>query len=181
MAKLFIFTWLLLSSLLVTAQEIEPSRWLTSGYQPQSVEQALATLTATNRVEARTVVTYKAGQSVVLEPGFEAKAGSVFTAHTGIVSLPALDEGKLNSLTLLTYPNPFAEVTTITYVLTKPSRTSLHIRDAEGRLIRQLVDDHYQEAGRHSVEWRGGEVPAGTYVCVLDIGTQRLSRRIIRK
>lgn len=178
MAKLPIFIWLALSSLLATAQQIEATRLLTSDYQAQSLEQALTTLTATNTVDAPMAVEYKAGQSVVLRAGFEAKVGSVFTAQTGPVSALALGEGMLS---LLAYPNPFVEVTTISYVLPRAGRTSVQIRDPEGKLVSQLVDGQYQEAGRHSVEWSGAGVAVGTYVCIIETGTQRLSRRIIRK
>lgn len=178
MAKVSIFIWLLLSSLLASAQAIESTRLLAGNYQPQAVEQAVVTLMATNTVAPRTLVEYKAGQSVVLQPGFQAKTGSVFKAHTGAVSLT---ESNLNSLTIQAYPNPFDQVTTISYVLTRPSQVSLQISDAEGKLIHQLVSGHYEEAGRHSVEWKTGTIPAGTYICILDAGPQRLSRRIIRK
>lgn len=169
---------LALSSRLATAQQIETTRLLTPTYQAQPLEQALATLTATNTVDPPTAVEYKAGQAIVLQAGFEAKAGSVFTAHTGPVSALALREGMLS---LLAYPNPFVEVTTISYVLPQAGRTSVQIRDLEGKLLSQLVDGQYQEAGRHSVAWRGTGVPAGTYVCIIETGTQHLSRRIIRK
>ena len=181
MAKLSTFIGLLLSPLLVTAQEIESNRLLTADYQPQSVEQAFATLTATNTIGIRSQVAYKAGQSVVLQPGFEAKAGSVFTAHVGTVSLRESADREANLLSVSAYPNPFDEFTTITYVLTKPNRTSLQISDANGKLISQLVDERYQEAGRHYVVWKGNGIPAGTYICILDTGPQRLSKRIIRK
>ena len=181
MAKLSVFIWLILSSLLATAQGNEPSRWLAGDYQPQAVEQAVATLTAGNTIGAGVRTTYKAGQSVVLNAGFEAKAGSVFLAHTGLVSGLSTGEPDFVSLTISAYPNPFDQVTTITYVLTKPGRTSLQISNADGKLIRQLVEDRYQEAGRYSVEWKGDEIPAGLYVCTLQTGSQRVVGRIIRK
>ncbi len=181
MAKLSVFIWLILSSLLATAQGIEQSRWLAGDYQPQPDEQAVATLTAGNTIGAGVRTTYKAGQSVVLNAGFEAKAGSVFLAHTGAVSGFSLTGTDFVSLTIRAYPNPFDQVTTITYVLTKPGRTSLQISDADGKLIRQLVEDRYQEAGRYSVEWKADAVSAGLYVCTLHTGSQRIASRIIRK
>ena len=178
MAKLSISIWLFLYSLLANGQETEHSRLLANDYKPQPVEQAIATLIAANIVGTK--VEYKAGQSVTLQAGFEAKAGSVFTAHTGVV-LPASVGDELTTLTVSAYPNPFDESTTITYVLTKPSRISLRISDLEGKLISQLIDGHYQEAGRHDVAWKGGKIPVGTYVCILEAGPQHIAKRIIRK
>jgi hypothetical protein len=162
-----------------TGQEIDQTRLLAGNYQPQPLEQALTTLTAINSIAASQQVEYKAGESVVLKPGFEAKAGSIFTAHTGTVSLNTVEE--LNGLTIRVYPNPFEQITTITYVLTKPALTRLHICDGEGRLVSQLVDNLYQEKGRYSVEWKGGGVSGGSYLCILDTGSKRLSQRIVRK
>lgn len=181
MAKLPVFIWLILSSLLATAQGIEQRRWLAGDYQPQPVEQAIVALTAGNTIGAGIRTTYKAGQSVVLNAGFEAKAGSVFLAHTAVVSGLTTAELGIVSLTLSAYPNPFDQVTTITYVLTKSGRTSLHINDADGKLIRQLVEDRYQEAGHYTVEWKETELSAGLYVCTLQAGSQRIAGRIIRK
>lgn len=181
MAKLSVFIWLILSSLLATAQGIEQRRWLAGDYQPQPVEQAIVTLTAGNTIGATVRTAYKAGQSVVLNSGFEAKAGSVFLAHTGVVSGLTSLGADFVSLTISAYPNPFDQVTTITYVLTKPGRASLQITDADGKLIRQLVEDRYQEAGRYAVEWKGDAVSAGVYICTLHTGSQRIVSRIVRK
>lgn len=181
MAKLSILIGLLLSSLLVTAQVVEPNRRLTSGYRAQPLEQATVTITAANRIDPGASVEYKATQAVMLQPGFCLKAGSVFIARTGIVSLLAPTEGELNSLMVRAYPNPFDDVTVISYVLTRSGRTTLQIRDTEGKLISRLIDGRQEDAGRHSVEWKGAGVPTGTYVCILENGTQRISRRLIRK
>ncbi|CAN5139956.1 hypothetical protein BH09BAC4_BH09BAC4_06320 [soil metagenome] len=172
---------LCLSTFLAIAQEADQARLLTSGYKPQSVEEAATTLTATNKVGASSSVEYKAGQAVILQPGFEARAGAVFTAHIGEVSVLASANSDGKGLTVTAYPNPFEAVTTISYVLARPGQTSLHVRDTEGRLLTQLVDNQYQEAGPHQLEWKGGHLPAGTYVYTLEAGTQQLSKRIIKK
>ncbi|MBD2753515.1 T9SS type A sorting domain-containing protein [Spirosoma validum] len=181
MAKLSILIGLLLSSLLATAQAIESNRRLTSGYQAQPLEQATATLTAANLVGPGTPVEYKAAQAIILQPGFQARTGSVFAARTGVVSLLAMAEGESGSLMIRAYPNPIEEATIISYVLTRSGRTSLQIRDSEGRLISRLIDGRQEDAGRHSVEWKAAGVPTGTYMCILETGTQRISRRLIRK
>ncbi|MCK5617845.1 MAG: T9SS type A sorting domain-containing protein, partial [Candidatus Krumholzibacteria bacterium] len=52
------------------------------------------------------------------------------------------------------YPNPFNPATTIAFGLDEPSDVTLAIYDAAGRLVRMLVDRHY-EAGRFEEPWDG--------------------------
>ncbi|GAB4044940.1 3-coathanger stack domain-containing protein [Spirosoma jeollabukense] len=144
---------------------MEQARLLTSGYQAQPLEEAAEILTASNKVNASAMsVEYKAGQAVVLQPGFEVRAGSVFTAHTGVVS--GTIDGK--QLMLVVYPNPLESVTTISYILTRAGGTSLHIWNAEVQLLSKLVDNQYQEAGQYQVEWKGEHFPAGASLYKLE-------------
>jgi hypothetical protein len=50
------------------------------------------------------------------------------------------------------YPNPFHELTAISYQLKASSHTSLKIYDVTGRLVETLVDE-FQEPGVYQVEW----------------------------
>jgi len=84
------------------------------------------------------------------------------------------------------YPNPFNPETEISYLL-PPNQSSYHvvlkIYDALGRLVKELVHEN-QTAGEYKVCWDGtntvGEkVPSGIYVCVLEIGKVRLTRKMI--
>lgn len=175
------FFGLTLTSLSAIAQAPEQSRSLSKDYSSQFLEQALSTLIAATVINTGNQVEYKAGQSVVLQPGFEAKTGSVFLAHTGTVLPVTVTESKQNALFVDVYPNPFEQNTTISYIVTKSDRTSLSILDIEGRLVRQLVDSQYQEAGSYVIEWQADPIVAGIYICVLETGGRRLSKRILRR
>jgi hypothetical protein len=64
------------------------------------------------------------------------------------------------------YPNPFNPTTVIRYGLPAPGRVSVKVFDLLGREVATLVDD-VQEAGYHSVEWKGATLagsPAGSGV-----------------
>jgi hypothetical protein len=82
-------------------------------------------------------------------------------------------------------PNPFNPQTTIRYDL--PGGAAMRVRlflvDSSGRRVRTLVDD-VQSGGPQSVVWNGrddsgGEVASGVYFCVLDVGKQRLTRKMV--
>ncbi|MEZ4700351.1 MAG: DUF1501 domain-containing protein [Rhodothermales bacterium] len=64
------------------------------------------------------------------------------------------------------YPNPFNPTTNIGYTLNQPSRVTLQVHDAQGRLVRTLVDE-YQTAGSHQIDFEGGRMPSGTYFYTL--------------
>lgn len=181
--KAFFISAFCLCGTFVMAQEVTQSRLIETAFQAGSthVEQAVGTLSATNKVAETAQVEYKAGQSVVLLPGFEAKAGAVFVAHVGEVSIIATVEGQVEPMTITAYPNPFEDVTTLSYTLTKAARVSLFISDAKGAILSRLVDNTAQEAGRHEVEWRGGMLAAGTYICTVSADQQQVSNRLVRK
>ncbi len=84
------------------------------------------------------------------------------------------------------YPNPFNPRTTITYELpasTEREGVRLRIIDLSGRLVKTLVDEE-QGGGSHRVEWqgkddRGAAVSSGVYFYVLDVGGERLTRKLV--
>ena len=80
-------------------------------------------------------------------------------------------------------PNPFNPATAIVYELAEPSVVELGVFDLGGRLVRSLIADEPQPAGRHETTWdgrgtSGGNLPSGTYICRLRTGNQVDSRRM---
>jgi len=180
MRKISVFILLWATSLLAVAQDGEPIRSLSATYYPQSLERAAVSLVANNIVSASQEVEYRAGKSVVLTPGFEAKAGAVFTAHTGAVKRVSLG-GDGAFLALKGYPNPFVERATISYKLADDGLTSLFITSSDGKVVGRLVDNKFQSAGQYDVEWQADQLPSGSYLCVLENGGKRIASRLIRK
>jgi hypothetical protein len=52
------------------------------------------------------------------------------------------------------YPNPFNPITTIRFSLDVKQKINLNIFDAQGRLIRRLIEAE-ENPGFHSVQWNG--------------------------
>jgi hypothetical protein len=72
-----------------------------------------------------------------------------------------------SSLELRSFPNPFNPTTTVEYALRAPGRVRLRIFDANGAVVRTLVDA-IEPAGAHRIAWNGrnhaGEpVASGVY------------------
>jgi flagellar hook assembly protein FlgD len=81
------------------------------------------------------------------------------------------------------YPNPVISATRIVYSIGRPSQVELRIFDAQGRLLRTLVDAE-RAAGFFDAPWdrldeRGRRVPAGCYFYRLGAAEVTQTRRMI--
>ena len=89
------------------------------------------------------------------------------------------------ALALRSDPNPFDGRTTIGFALAARAPVSLRIYDVAGRLVRTLASGQAMEPGAHRVDWdgrdgAGARLRAGLYLCRLDAGAARETRRLIR-
>ncbi len=90
------------------------------------------------------------------------------------------DEFKL----MQSYPNPFAEQTTIGYTLPDPEFVTVEIYNMLGQRVRTLVRDE-QAAGFHQVVWdgtadSGDTVASGMYIYVFKSQTHNATQRLVR-
>ena len=170
--------WCLLISSVVQAQMPKQELRIKVTYQNpgQYLEQAIETIEAINIVDKATTVEYRAGQSVTLQPGFEAKAGSTFTANVKPVS----GSGE-RPLQLAAFPNPFEQTTTIEYYLPANGTVNVWITDAQGKVVGQLVQSENQTAGRHQIEWKAGTRTPGVYLPVVEMNQQKAIGRLVKK
>jgi hypothetical protein len=76
------------------------------------------------------------------------------------------------------YPNPFNQATTIKYALRERTPVRLTVYDVLGREVRWLVQEQ-QDAGVHSVEFRGDGLASGVYIYKLSAGTRTLVGKAI--
>ncbi|MEM8486787.1 MAG: T9SS type A sorting domain-containing protein [Bacteroidota bacterium] len=62
------------------------------------------------------------------------------------------------------YPNPFNPSTTLSFSLPVPGTVQLTVYDMNGRVIKQLIDEHMMP-GYHSIAFQASEsIPSGTYI-----------------
>ena len=160
------------------AQETPQSLRIQLSYEKpgRQLEMAVRTIEAVNTVGRGSFVTYQAGNSVTLMPGFQAKTGSVFAA----VIQPVATEKEI-ALQLKAFPNPFERSTTITYYLPNDGKVNLWVTDVQGKIIGQLVKDENQSAGQHSLEWNPASLTDGVYIPILEANQKRAVSRIIKR
>lgn len=176
MTKALLFVPLLLCTT-AFAQEYAHTTRLTSPVAAGTVRTAGAIdyLTATNVVERGATARYTAGQSVTLQPGFTAQAGSVFQATISPANGRTTAEPG-PTLTVSAFPNPFRTSATVDYILPEATRVTHTLLDTQGRLIRQVNSPNVESSGKHNQAIDAADLPVGTYL--YHVRTSRESRVI---
>ena len=68
------------------------------------------------------------------------------------------------------YPNPFNPSTEISYNVPEDGLVRLTVYNSLGQLVRILVDSQHT-AGSHNVTFDAGDLPSGTYMYRLEVGS----------
>ncbi len=88
-----------------------------------------------------------------------------------------------DALQLANKPNPFTEMTDITFSVPSASNVRLEIIDVLGNSVRVLHDGDMRPAAEKTISWdtrdnTGAEVAAGAYICRLTIGEETIVRTL---
>ncbi|MBO0932137.1 T9SS type A sorting domain-containing protein [Fibrella aquatilis] len=140
---------------------------------------AVERISATNVVEQQATATYTAGKAIVLQPGFEARAGSVFQATIAPVSARSAEPG--TGLMVSASPNPFQDLTTVEYTLPTASAVKHTLTDARGSVIRHTESDGVQAAGTYKLGVEGGNLPTGVYLYQVKTDNQTKVIRLLKQ
>lgn len=76
------------------------------------------------------------------------------------------------------YPNPFNNVTTLSYTLTRNSRVSIRVYDLNGKLVETLMEGE-QVIGAHDISWNGRSVSSGVYIVEVESNGIRALRKLV--
>ena len=84
------------------------------------------------------------------------------------------------------YPNEMDSQTTINFEIENDSEVSINVYDDRGNLVKTLVDNENQEAGKHTITWdgksnEGRKMPSGVYIYRLVTPKYSDSKRILIK
>jgi hypothetical protein len=75
------------------------------------------------------------------------------------------------------YPNPVTEHTQIVFSIAQSAHVSIKVYNALGETV-AIPFDGWAQAGAHTVNWNAGGMPAGIYVCVLQVEGKQKPQRI---
>ena len=149
---------------------------------------------------------FYAGETIYMNPGFVAEAGSDFLAKIqdcGNAPQPLqmpvednllivndeiknsstdelkTDESKIGSLQLAIVPNPLENKTTIFYNLPKTDDVNLSIVDTRGILQQQIINNVNHSAGQFQKPIDASNLSSGVYIVVLKVGNNIISERMV--
>ncbi|MGB3080647.1 MAG: T9SS type A sorting domain-containing protein, partial [Saprospiraceae bacterium] len=63
------------------------------------------------------------------------------------------------------YPNPFDQLTSISYNITADAAVTVVLYDQSGKEIKRLVDNEMQNTGSYQLTFDGTSLPVGSYIC----------------
>ena len=112
-------------------------------------------------------------------------AGDTSDGAFAISGVSGVDDGGLPRVTALhrATPNPFQAQAVIRFDLAIASPVRLAIFDVNGRLVRELVRERQQPAGRYQAAWNGKDsngrdLAGGIYFARIEVGDYRASTRL---
>ena len=160
--------------------------------------QAGINLVSTGTVAAGSDVTFKAGETITLQPGFTVAAGGIFLATiegcTGannagrVKTIPVDDKPNVlldnqpnqqAPLTISIKPNPLRQQAIIEYNLPSTTTIQMTLVDIQGKSVRQLLDNVVQEAGQHQLTFNADNLPKGMYLVTLQTPEHIETRKMI--
>ena len=140
---------------------------------PQAVLDAVAAadaLIGSNTIPMKIKPNTPLGQQMIaLANILETYSSGTTTTGCGALRLASSDLLPATEISLEHFPNPFSGTTTISYSLPEANHVHLTVYNFIGGHIATLTDG-MQEAGYHSVEFKGSELPCGIYFCRMQSG-----------
>jgi hypothetical protein len=76
------------------------------------------------------------------------------------------------------YPNPFNPSTTFEFSLTQDAEISLKVFSVTGELVATLINSAAFSQGSYKVTFDASKLSSGTYIYVLDNGSQQISKKM---
>lgn len=166
------------------------------GTIPTDIYQVTTTINSEGIITTGSAVTFIAGESITLNPGFYVEAGSIFSAkieacestdgyieNTEVISRQTLQ----NQLTKMdkekvvfsVAPNPFQAETQLNFKLPKETKVAIHLFDQSGKLIQELVAPQVLAEGEHQITLTQADLQSGLFYAILQTPEQRMVQKIV--
>ncbi len=132
-----------------------------------------------------------AKENIEILPGTSIHKGAVFEAVIGDCETTTVEKQSTEhkppmiadaNLQFQIAPNPFSNQMTIQYNLYEDSPVSLTLYDIHGRIIKKILHQAEQKAGkyRYKLNFTSCPLQAGVYLCKIDTEKEQVIRRIVK-
>ncbi|MEM1325434.1 MAG: 3-coathanger stack domain-containing protein [Bacteroidota bacterium] len=147
-----------------------------------STYSAANTLTSAGTISSGSTVILEAGQSVTLQAGFLAAAGSDFTARiqSCVTTADRLEERseKIALDNVRIFPNPFSQQSAIDIQLTEVNDVQIELFSLTGQRIRTIANERDAQSGTHRYQLDARGLTTGMYVLVIRVGDRIGTRKL---
>jgi hypothetical protein len=159
------------------------------------------TITSAGEVFPGDTVLMKAGQSVTLQPGFYAMAGSQFAARIdscGVIVQPGAESGQgligsreasdVSEVTptsvfgangLQVWPNPYRRFFTVSIEVNRDVDVNLMLNSMSGGHTQKILMNQRLTVGTSQVTIDGSHIPPGVYILSVLAEGERISTKIV--
>jgi len=161
---------------------------------------AASYIEGSNTVASGAGVVYEAGDLVRLMDGMHIESGSIFcgtidncenvvaskwsqqqgsSSGTSYDSFSEPHNQSFDQFNVTVSPNPFRDNAMFEMTLPDRSRVSIIILNAQGTMIKTLLDRKTLSVGKHTIVFHRGTIPAGTYFYNIQIGNKVFSGQLV--
>ena len=174
--------------------ECQPNEQISGTLGTSTIYKTAATIESDAIISTGVDITFEAGQSITLQAGFYAQAGSNFTAKiancevqevqseheemSGYNLFETTESLVKEAMTLKIAPNPFNHQTKIAFYLPKGGFTHLAIRDITGQIVAPITATE-KEQGWHQIQFNNTNLQSGIYYLSLYTADSILSKKIV--
>jgi len=100
---------------------------------------------------------------------------------TNLEGVPSNQKEIIKASSFSISPNPIGENTLIEFELLENETVSLELRNTEGKLIQQIIDEEKLSIGKKQIQLNGSQLPSGIYFIQMTAnGSNIFSEKIIR-
>jgi len=138
---------------------------------------------AWNTISGSSDIVYDSGESIFLKPPFHVQNGNRFRAFIDGCTGPK-PEGRSREMTrasaFTVAPNPFSDLLSVQFEISKTSTVTVQLSDAFGRLITAPINNQTFDAGQHAIQLASGQLPPGLYYVMLSTPDGRRVQKVVK-
>jgi hypothetical protein len=97
-----------------------------------------------------------------------------------LVGVGQLDGWTVGQLPVIVYPNPVSEIVHLEFEIPNSGPVRIQIFNVVGKMVADLSDGILAK-GQHQITWNVADLPAGMYICKVQMGQELVARKIVKQ